>query len=145
MTVRYFADSNVFVCLRLRLRPGCRHQADPGHRLDRPCRRRRRIGGQHLGATRVLQRRDPQAGDAAGPGTAEQAVRELARYPLVTEDGALVLDAIALHRRDRISIWDALIVEAARRAKARVLYTEDLQDGRDFDGVTVENPFREQP
>ena len=79
------------------------------------------------------------------PETAEQAVRELARYPLVTEDGALVLDAIALHRRDRISIWDALIVEAARRAKARVLYTEDLQDGRDFDGVTVENPFREQP
>ena len=72
-------------------------------------------------------------------------MRELARYPLVTEDGALVLAAIARHRRDRVSIWDALIVEAARRAKARILYTEDLQDGRDFDGVKVQNPFREQP
>jgi predicted nucleic acid-binding protein len=41
-----------------------------------------------------------------------------------------------------VSFWDALIVEAARRAGARRLLTEDLQHGRRFGQVRVENPFR---
>ena len=76
---------------------------------------------------------------------AEQTVRHFARFPVIGTDVSLLLLAITRHRRDRISLWDALIVEAARRAKAIILYTEDLQDGRDFDGLKVENPFREQP
>ena len=39
-------------------------------------------------------------------------------------------------------IWDALIVRAAQRGGCAVLLTEDLQDGRVFDGVTIVNPFR---
>jgi predicted nucleic acid-binding protein len=42
---------------------------------------------------------------------------------------------------DKLSFWDALIVEAARDAGCSILYTEDLQSGRSFDGVTIENPF----
>ena len=90
----------------------------------------------------VVTRRikQPLTADAA-----EQTVRHFARFPIIGTDVSLLLLAIARHRKDSVSIWDALIVEAARRAKAKTLYTEDLQDGRDFDGLAVENPFREQP
>ena len=41
----------------------------------------------------------------------------------------------------RRAFWDALIVEAARRAGATRLATEDLQDGRRIAGLVIENPF----
>lgn len=43
---------------------------------------------------------------------------------------------------DRISFWDALIVESALAAQCTRLYSEDLQAGRKFDGLEVVNPFR---
>jgi len=42
---------------------------------------------------------------------------------------------------DKLSFWDALIVEAACDAGCSTLYTEDLQSGRSFDGLAIENPF----
>jgi predicted nucleic acid-binding protein len=36
-------------------------------------------------------------------------------------------------------------IATIRRAKARILYIEDLQTGRDSDGLKVEHPFRKQP
>lgn len=38
--------------------------------------------------------------------------------------------------------WDALIIEAARRVGAARVVTEDLQSGRRFGSVIVENPFQ---
>lgn len=52
-----------------------------------------------------------------------------------------VLAAIDLHRLHSLSFWDCLVVRAAQRCGCRVLYTEDLQHGRDFDGTRVINPF----
>jgi predicted nucleic acid-binding protein len=52
-----------------------------------------------------------------------------------------VLAAIDLHRLHQVSFWDALVVQSARQAGCATLLTEDLQDGRRFDGVTVRNPF----
>ncbi len=52
-----------------------------------------------------------------------------------------LLAAIDLHRLHQLSIWDALIVRAAHASGCRVLYTEDLQHGRRFDGLEVINPF----
>lgn len=40
-----------------------------------------------------------------------------------------------------LSIYDSLIVAAARLAGCPVLYTEDLQDGRRIEGVLIRNPF----
>jgi len=40
-----------------------------------------------------------------------------------------------------VSFWDGLIIQAARSAGCRILYTEDLQHGRRFDGLEVVNPF----
>jgi predicted nucleic acid-binding protein len=50
--------------------------------------------------------------------------------------------ALRTKKRFRISYWDAAIVEAARAAGCEVVYSEDLNDGQDFGGVRVENPFR---
>jgi len=49
--------------------------------------------------------------------------------------------ALASRRRYRLSYWDAAIIEAARAAGCQEVLSEDLQDGRDYDGVRVTNPF----
>lgn len=54
----------------------------------------------------------------------------------------LLQDALATTNRWRISYWDASIVEAARAAGCSTLLSEDLQDGMDFAGVRVVDPFR---
>jgi predicted nucleic acid-binding protein len=86
-------------------------------------------------ATRKL---DPPMGRAE----AREIVNQYAAWPVVLADPTLILTASALEEDHGLSFWDALIVEAARRAGATRLVTEDLQDGRDFTGVRVENPFR---
>lgn len=73
---------------------------------------------------------------------AEAVVRDLASLHVVETDAALVLAGVARSRADRLSPWDALVVEAALRAGCRRLLTEDLQDGRAFGGLRVVNPFR---
>ncbi len=73
---------------------------------------------------------------------AEAVVRDLASLQVVETDSELVLAGIARSRADRISPWDALVVEAALRAGCRRLLTEDLQDGRAFGPLRVVNPFR---
>jgi predicted nucleic acid-binding protein len=52
-----------------------------------------------------------------------------------------VIAAIELHRLNRISFWDAMIVHAARLAGVETLYSEDLQHGAVLAGVRIENPF----
>lgn len=41
------------------------------------------------------------------------------------------------------SFWNALVVEAALRAGAKRLLTEDLQHGQKIESLLVENPFLE--
>jgi predicted nucleic acid-binding protein len=52
-----------------------------------------------------------------------------------------ILEAIDLHRLHSISLWDSLIVCAAAKSGCRILYSEDLQNGRRFGSVRVVNPF----
>ena len=75
------------------------------------------------------------------PAAAADAVRALLPTVAIVEDAALVAAAMDAVGRWRISIWDALIVEGARRAGCELLLSEDLQHGMDFDGVVVEDPF----
>ncbi len=58
--------------------------------------------------------------------------------PLTTDIHA---HAVKLARTGAMSFYDALIVAAAADAGCRVLLTEDLQHGRKFSGVTIQNPF----
>jgi len=64
------------------------------------------------------------------------------RFDLVLVRLELILGAIDLHRLNRISFWDALIVKCAAAAGCRRLITEDLHHGQVIDGVQIENPFR---
>jgi len=75
------------------------------------------------------------------PETAQQKVQLLARGRVIRIVEDDVIAAIELHRLNRISFWDALIVHAARLAGADLLYTEDLQHGSILAGVRVDNPF----
>jgi predicted nucleic acid-binding protein len=52
------------------------------------------------------------------------------------------VSASRLEEEHSLAFWDALIVEAALRAGARTLLSEDLQDGRRFGELVVRNPFR---
>jgi predicted nucleic acid-binding protein len=51
--------------------------------------------------------------------------------------------AVKLARGSTLSFYDALVIAAAADAKCRVLLTEDLQHGRKFGDVRIENPFLE--
>jgi len=61
---------------------------------------------------------------------------------VVMPDVALVLSAISITQTARISLWDALIVEAARAAGCERILTEDLSHGQVIRGVEVVDPFR---
>jgi len=72
---------------------------------------------------------------------ARQTVGAYTAWPVVQVDGPLILAASTLEERHTLSFWDALIVEAAVRAGATRLISEDLQTGRRLRGMTIENPF----
>jgi predicted nucleic acid-binding protein len=61
----------------------------------------------------------------------------------ISTDPELIVAASVLEERHTLSFWDALIVEAAQRSMASTLLSEDLQDGRLFGDLVVENPFRD--
>lgn len=69
-------------------------------------------------------------------------IRQLVRRPVVSTDPGLVLEALRLKQRFQLSYWDAAIIAGARALGASILYSEDLNHGQDYEGVTVENPFR---
>jgi predicted nucleic acid-binding protein len=63
-------------------------------------------------------------------------------YPTFPLTADLVRAAINFHQRFRLSYWDAAILAAAKEMGCHTVYSEDLNDGEDYDGVRVVNPFR---
>jgi predicted nucleic acid-binding protein len=60
---------------------------------------------------------------------------------LVQFSPGLFLRALDLARRDQLSWYDSLIVAAAIQGDCEILYSEDLQHGRRFGDLVVQNPF----
>jgi predicted nucleic acid-binding protein len=50
--------------------------------------------------------------------------------------------AMRIKAQHQLSYWDSAIVAAARALGCGTLYSEDMGDGRDVDGVQIVNPFR---
>jgi len=50
--------------------------------------------------------------------------------------------ALELCARHQIAYYDAAILAAARQLGCGKVHSEDLNDGQNYDGVRVENPFR---
>jgi len=62
-------------------------------------------------------------------------------FPCVPGAADLYRQAFRLSRRYEIHPYDAAIVAAAQELGAHTLYSEDLSDGQEYDGVKVLNPF----
>lgn len=75
------------------------------------------------------------------PDEAWDDVRALLAWEPQEIDGSLLLRAHGIERRYRLSWWDSMIVAAAQAQDCALLLTEDLQDGMNFDGVVVCDPF----
>lgn len=74
-------------------------------------------------------------------GIARRKVELLAEFDVAAPDVFDVLAAIDLHRLHGFSFWDALIMRAAKESGCRVVLSEDMQAGREIDGVRIVNPF----
>ncbi len=80
---------------------------------------------------------------------ATMTVAELESYfskvllPMMTipSSSGLFLEALRLQKANQIAWYDSLIVAAAIQGGCRILYSEDLQHGRRFADLVVENPF----
>lgn len=68
-------------------------------------------------------------------------VRLLAMHRVIGSSAQFVVHALDLSLRARLSVWDALIVQAALDAGCTTLLSEDLQAGQRFDTLEVVNPF----
>lgn len=77
------------------------------------------------------------------PGVARRKVELLAEFDVATPEVSDVLAAIDLHRLHGFSFWDALVLRAAKQTGCSVLFTEDLQQAREVDGVRIVNPFQQ--
>ena len=76
------------------------------------------------------------------PALAQSLVLGFAEWPVISSDAALVTAAVDKSIQWQLSIWDAMVVEAALRSGAATLYTEDLNAGQRFGGLTLVNPFQ---
>ncbi len=86
---------------------------------------------------RFVQRRVPPA--------FEEAIRQASIYQAAfltpPSTDAVINKASALAHAHRIQFWDGVVCAASVEAGAKVLLTEDMQDGRVLDGLRLINPF----
>lgn len=98
-------------------------------------------------SVQVLQEFYVQATRASRPDPirhddAVQLIGAFQRFPVTATTPAVLTAALATRSRFQVSLWDATLLESARVLGCTVVLTEDLSDGMDYGGVTVQNPFR---
>jgi predicted nucleic acid-binding protein len=69
-------------------------------------------------------------------------VRTWLRFKVQEITLPVMINALEIKVRHRLSYWDAAIVAAARALGCRELLSEDMSHGREVEGVTINNPFR---
>lgn len=72
---------------------------------------------------------------------ARDVVQQYLQWPIMIVEPPDLLRAMEQAERYRLSFWDALIVTAAQKAQASVLWTEDLNAGQRMGDVVIRNPF----
>lgn len=73
---------------------------------------------------------------------AEYVVNDLSEFPLIQIDKTLIAHAMKRHQSNKFSFWDSLIVEAALQSGCSTLFSEDMQQGRTIDELTICDPFK---
>jgi predicted nucleic acid-binding protein len=92
------------------------------------------VAGEYL---RFFQRRTPQLFDEA---VLLLAIYKAAFHMPVTNDEVMTT-AVELVQAHRLQLWDAVVCAASIAAGAKVLLSEDVQDGRIVNGLRIFNPF----
>ena len=85
----------------------------------------------------VVRRRAPFLADQA----ITQAIAWAAVFEIAPTSPLVMAEAFSLMRDHRFQVWDGVIWSASRAAGARLLLTEDLQDGLVLNGLRALNPF----
>jgi predicted nucleic acid-binding protein len=134
----YFLDTNILIYAT---------SLSPDHAAKAPAARAWVERSDWAVSTQVLMEfyaNARQARHGLLPTAAQAFVERIAeRRPVQPMDKELVLAALALRHRFYLSHWDASILCAARRIGAHTVVSEDMEDGREYEGITVFNPFRE--
>lgn len=92
------------------------------------------VFGEYL---RFIQRRVPAMFEEAAK---QVSVYQAAFLTPPTTD-AVIARASEIARDHRLQLWDCVVCVAALDAGAKVLLTEDMQDGRSLTGLRLLNPF----
>ena len=72
---------------------------------------------------------------------ARQTIIDYCAWHVVDNDPTLLMEGIDLQIRWQSSFWDALILAAAQRAGAGVIWSEDLNTTQDYGGIVAVNPL----
>jgi len=80
--------------------------------------------------------------DAIAHDLAVGLIRTWLRFDVQPITIPVMTEAFQIKRVFRLSYWDAAIIAAARAIGCREVLSEDMSDGRAFEGVTITNPFR---
>ena len=138
MSVEVFVDTNVLYYANT-------DSNDPRHALAR--RQVERLWdtpGQAAASVQVLQELHVHLVRKAGlsPQQSAQRVSHYLVWRVIDNDRVLLTAAFEVQTRWQLSFWDSLIVVAAQRSGASVLWSEDMADGQQFGTVRIVNPLR---
>jgi predicted nucleic acid-binding protein len=72
---------------------------------------------------------------------AREIINDLLKWEVVINDSESILSAIDIHLKYKYSFWDSMIIDAALKGGATKLYSEDLSDRQQINGLIIRNPF----
>jgi predicted nucleic acid-binding protein len=72
---------------------------------------------------------------------AQQLINDFLKTNLIIIDDHVMSTAMKIAISHHLSFWDALIIASASKAKAKLLFTEDLNHGQVINGIQICNPF----
>ena len=65
----------------------------------------------------------------------------MSRCSVIEQSLSLLNSGISIYSKHSLSVWDAMIIAAAKEADSQILYTEDMRHGQIIEGVKITNPF----
>jgi predicted nucleic acid-binding protein len=140
MKDKVFLDTNVFI-YSVDSSPNHKGKADVARQLVKEHIR----SGTGVISTQVLQEFYQVSTQKIQVPLSTEDALEYLHYMAVLEtvhpDFNMLVSAVYLHKRLKLSFWDGLIVQAAAVSSCSLLLTEDLQDGLRVGELLVKNPF----
>ena len=75
--------------------------------------------------------------------TAKRVIADLGQWTVHSPNVEDVVEAIDAQGRFKLSFWDSMIITSAARLDCGIVWSEDLNDGQNYDDVKVINPFKQ--